>query len=135
MTTPTPPADLIAQLRRMTAEPTAAVYTDTALSAYLARYPLRDGVGAWPNDAAWAGAWDANQAASDVWEEKAAALAADFDFSADGGQYSRSQAHGQMLAMARRFRAGRAASAVPLTVYPPLAERETQIGNSPEEDD
>lgn len=135
MAAPTPPLYLVDRLRRMVAEPTQDTYDDAALSAYLARYPLRDGAGAWPTDATWTGAWDANQAAADVWDEKAATFAADFDFSADGGQYSRSQVHGQMLTMARRFRARRAASAVPLTVYPPLAERETWIGNSPEEDD
>ena len=118
----------IDRLRRMVSEPTQDMYSDSALEAYLTRYLL-------PDDNGELTLVDFNRAAADVWDEKAATFAADFDFSADGGQYSRSQVHGQMLTMARRFRARRAASAVPLTVYPPLAERETWIGNSPEEDD
>lgn len=138
MAAPTPPAVLIAQLRRMVAEPTAAAYTDDLLSAALARWPLRDGLGLRPDDAGWTGRWDVNQAAADIWEEKAAALAADFDFSADGGQYSRSQAHAQMLGMARRFRARREAGSVPLIANPPMegaGSLRTWIGNLPESDD
>ena len=137
MAVPLPDAAMIGLLRRLIAEPTAAVYTDADLSAILTRYPLRDGAGAWPDDVTWAGAWDTNQAAADVWEEKAAAAAADFDFSADGGQYSRSQVQAQSLAMTRRFRARRAAAAVPLVVYPPPAgsvHENGWIGNLPEED-
>jgi len=77
-------------------------------------------------------------AAADVWDEKAAAVAMDYDFSADGGQYSRSQAHEQMSAMARRFRARRDASSVPYVANPPRADAVTLrewIGNLPEDDD
>lgn len=138
MATPAPSLLLIDQLRRMVAEPTTDTYDDATLAAYLTRYPLRDAAGAWPEDAAWVGFWDVNQAAADVWEEKAAAVAADFDFSADGGQYSRSQVHAQMLAMARRCRARRAAAAVEMTVYPPPGrswQGQAWIGNLPEDDD
>lgn len=138
MATPTPSLTLIDQLRRMVAEPTADTYDDATLESYLARYPLRDGAGALPDDTAWAGRWDANMAAADVWDEKAAAVAMDYDFSADGGQYSRSQAHEQMSAMARRFRARRDASSVPYVANPPRADAVTLrewIGNLPEDDD
>lgn len=139
MATPTPGFHLIDQLRRLTAEPLeGSAYGDTLLGEYLARYPLRDGLGNEPDHTQWAGAWDMSLAAADVWEEKAAAVAADFDFAADGGDYKRSQAHGQMLATARRLRARRNAGSVPLVVNPPgLRARDPYawIGNLPQEDD
>lgn len=137
MATPTPPLMLIDQLRRMVAEPVQETYSDALLGEYLARYPLPDGTGNAPTDAAWTGRWDANQAAAGLWEEKAAAFAADYDFSADGGQYSRSQVHAQMLMTARNFRARREAGSVPLIANPPASARDRYawIGNLPQEDD
>lgn len=138
MATPTPSLTLMDQLRRMVAEPTQDAYTDDLLGDYLARYPLRDGAGALPADAAWVGRWDVNSAAADVWEEKAAAFAADYDFSADGGQYSRSQVYANMLSMARRFRARRDASSVPLIANPPMDDTlsaRAWIANLAESDD
>ena len=133
---PTPSLTLIDQLRRMVAEPEQDTYTDALLSAAIARHPLPDNLGYMPDNTAWAGAWCINSAAADVWEEKAAALAADFDFSADGGDYKRSQAHSQMMGMARTYRSRRSTSALALRAQP---RPETApgltawIGNLPEE--
>jgi hypothetical protein len=115
----TPSLTLIDQLRRMVAEPTQDTYTDGLLSATLQRYPLPDSNGYISTDTLWAGAWDANAAAADVWEEKAAAFAADFDFAADGGDYKRSQVQANMLQMARMYRGRRSTSALVLTAQPP----------------
>ena len=133
---PTPSLTLIDQLRRMVAEPEQDTYTDALLSAAIARHPLPDNLGYMPDNTAWAGAWCINSAAADVWEEKAAALAGDFDFSADGGDYKRSQAHAQMMGMARAYRSRRSTSALVLRAQP---RPETApgltawIGNLPEE--
>ncbi len=137
MAMPTPPLTLIDQLRRMVAEPTQDTYTDDLLGSYLAGYPLPDSAGAQPTDTAWTGVWDANQAAAQVWEEKAAAVAADYDFSADGGDYKRSQVHAQMMATARGFRSRRKTSALVLTAQPPpdAVDRDAWLGNAPEDDD
>ena len=81
-------------------------------------WPLPDADGLEPDATLWAGAWDINQAAADVWEEKAATLAANFDFAADGGDYKRSQAHAQMTAMARSFRSKRQTGSLILQAYP-----------------
>jgi hypothetical protein len=102
----------------MVAEPSQDIYTDELLSAALQRYPLPDASGYAPTDTLWAGAWDVYPAAADVLEEKAAALAADFDFSADGGDYKRSQAHAHMLQMARMYRSRRSTSALVLKATP-----------------
>jgi hypothetical protein len=119
MTTPVPANDLVIRLRRMTAEPiTSDTYTQADMVEVLERYPLPDTNGTEPDDYGWLGAWDINQAAADVWEEKASLLATDFDFSADGGDYKRSQAHAQMLAMASRYRSMRKTGALELKAYP-----------------
>ena len=138
MATPTPGLSLIDQLRRMVAEPSQDTYTDDLLTAYLTRYPLPDASGYTSDDTAWAGAWDANAAAADVWEEKAAAFAADYDFSADGGDYKRSQAHANMLQMARTYRGRRRTSALVLKAQPrpeTAPSLMAWLGNAPEDDD
>ncbi len=132
-----PSLTLIDQLRRMVAEPTQDTYSDALLSAALTRYPLADAAGVLPSSTAWAGSWDFNRAAADVWDEKAAAVAADFDFTADGGSYQRSQAHAQMLGMARLFRARRSTGVLVMTAQPKPdgADRAAWLGNAPEDDD
>lgn len=135
----TPTADMITQLRRMTAEPiTSDTYTQADLSAIIARYPLNDAAGRKPTDTLWEGAWDLNRAAADVWDEKAAAVAAGFDFAADGGDYKRSQQYTQYAQSARRYRAMRQTGALVLVATPvPAAApgRDEWLGNAPEDDD
>ena len=139
MATPVPGLTHIDQLRRMTAEPLdGSGYSDADMTAYLQRYPLPDGAGALPDDATWTGSWDANRAAADVWEEKAALFAADFDFAADGGDYKRSQVYAQMLQMARTFRSRRQTGALVLKVQPKPEGAPglmDWLGNAPEDDD
>lgn len=110
----------IARVRRMTAEPTTATYADADIEDAIERYPCMDvhgqapyvwtaGVGQTPpiraQNPVWVETYDLNAAAADVWEEKAAALAHLYDFSADGGQYSRAQMVAQARATAARYRA------------------------------
>lgn len=114
----TPTVTTIATLRRMVAEPTETTYTDALLATTLELYPLPDSTGLDPEATLWAGAWDLNRAAADIWNEKAAAVAANFDFQADGGNYSRSQMYTQYTALAKSFAAKRQAGSVPLIVTP-----------------
>lgn len=97
-------ADQLAQLRRMIHEPTTTTYTDQALTNYVEAYPLRDSSGYDPDHPLWSATYDMNRAAADIWEEKAAAIQDRFDFSADGGNFSRSQQYTNALAMAGLFR-------------------------------
>lgn len=134
----TVPDTMVARLRRLTAEPDTTTYTDDDCREYIERYPLADTDGNEPDDELWSGAWDINPAAADIWEEKAAALAAAFDFAADGGDYKRSQAYGQMLQQARHFRSMRRPSTYVMVAEPPPAGAvrvESWIGNLPEEDE
>lgn len=110
----------IAKLRRLVNEPDDTTYDDDALTDYIEAHPLLDERGEEPytwdtstepptqdaNDD-WIPTYDLRVAAADIWEEKAAAVAVDFDFRADGGQYSRSQVYEQYMKQARYHRSRR----------------------------
>jgi hypothetical protein len=103
----------ILQVRRMTGLVGSADYDDTAVQTYIERYPLLDERGELPYtwvlnvpptqevNPSWIATYDLAAAAADIWAEKASVLAADFDFSADGGSYTRSQAYEQAMAQSR----------------------------------
>lgn len=99
--------DDIAKLRRLTAEPTDATYSDAALVIVIESHPLRDPDGRDPEHDDWVPTYSMNAAAADIWEEKAAAVACNFDFSADGASYQQSKVFDNYTRMAKRFR-GRA---------------------------
>ncbi len=111
--------DEIARLRRLVNEATEETYSDETLAEYIEAHPLEDarGEGPWVESETtpgtleinpdWTPTYDLNAAAADVWEEKAGTLAQDFDFSADGGNYSRSQAYEQAMKQTRYFRSKR----------------------------
>lgn len=123
----------IARLRRMVNEPTTETYSDDDLSAAIARYPLVD---AWGNEPLvwnyavpptqvanplWVEDYDLHAAAADIWEEKAAVVAQDYDFTAplDDGSYERSQKYEQYMQQARRHSARRGVGAIRTVVSPP----------------
>lgn len=86
-------AEQIAQLRRMTAEPSTATYSDAAVAAYITNHPVRDSYHREVTDSAWVPTYDLAGAASDIWSEKAAALAADYNVTTDGASLARSEAY------------------------------------------
>ena len=113
-------AEQVARLRRIVNESDATTYNDAALRIYIERYPLLDALGHEPyvesetspgtleaNDD-WTATYDLNAAAADIWAEKAAALASEFDFSAGGQNFTRSQGYQMMMQQSRYYRARRA---------------------------
>lgn len=144
-----PTAAQIAQLRRMVAEPTDATYTDGLLSNYIEAYKLLDEQGEPPYTLSsatppaqevntnWIPTYDLHAAAGDIWEEKASNWAGKYDFSADGGNYSRSQAYEQMMARVRYHRARRASKTMTAMKWPEEtgASQIVWIVNLPEDDD
>lgn len=103
----------VARLRRMVAESDDSNgYTDAVLEDAIERYGLIDADGLRPDETDWAGEYDLNAAAADVWAEKAASLAAAFDFGADGSTFARSQAHSQAAKMVRYYTARRGPTTV-----------------------
>jgi hypothetical protein len=135
VTTAPVPVEMVEWLRRLTGETgSGSVYSDGMLAEMIGRYAMVDAEGYAPVEVGWAGAWDVHLAAADVWEEKAAAVAADFDFAADGGDYKRSQAYGQMVRQAQRMRAMRRSSTLVMVAEPKPAgavRADGWIGNGP----
>jgi hypothetical protein len=131
-------SEQIDRLRRMVAETSpSSAYTGAILAGYIERYPLLDELGNEPTVAGpttpvtmianddWMATYDLNAAAADVWAEKAAALATEFDFSSAGANYQRSQAYQAAMQQSRYYRSRRAASTI--RQWPsPKAETETE---------
>lgn len=138
----------IEQLRRMTGEITSDNYTDGELMSVLETYPLMDANGeqpyTWSSDTppvkeannAWIPTYDMHAAAADIWEEKAAVVAGNYDFNADGGNYSRSQAYEHMMAQTRYHRSRRSARTMTARKWPEetASSKFPWIGNLPERD-
>ena len=106
-------------------------YTDAILTAAIERYPLMDPYGSqwyiWDyttypphqdTNTAWVATYDMNAAASDVYQEKASALASKFDYSADGASMSLSQQFAQATQMARFYRSRRSAGTIKQVIEP-----------------
>lgn len=102
-------AQMIAQLRRMTAEPTTTTYSDEDLLVYIKNYPIPDPLKRGTREHGWVPTYDLHAAAVDIWDEKAAAVAHLHDFNADGGNYQTSQPYQQALQMSRYHAARRRA--------------------------
>lgn len=109
----------IARVRRMVAELDDSTYSDTDIQAYIEAHPLEDARGEAPfiesvttpgtlgENPDWTATYDLNAAAAEIWAEKAGILAQDYDFDADGGQYSRSQPYKHAMEQARHYRSRR----------------------------
>jgi hypothetical protein len=120
----------IAQIRRMVAEPTAATYSDALIQGFIETYPLLDERGEAPYtfssatppaqvvNTAWIATYDLHAAAADIWSEKASNFAALYQFSADGGSYSRNQAYEQMMTSARYHASRRATKTMTAIKWP-----------------
>ena len=144
MTTAVTAAQLLT-LRRMVAEPLTTTYSDALLTTIIESYPTMDENGESSrihaidsNDTVvytadmdvldmvtnddWIPTYDMNAAASQIWQEKAAVPAADYDFNADGGSHSRSQVYEQTMKMARFYGAKRKASTITLKPEPHMRQ-------------
>lgn len=113
----------IAAVRRMTGA-SDTEYPDGVLGSIIERYPVVDADGHFPEDEDWTARYDLNAAAADVWAEKAAVLAAGYDFNADGADYKRSQAYEQAMKQARYFRSRRMIGTVKMTAYPVIQDEQ-----------
>lgn len=123
----------VVRLRRMIAESTTDTYADTELEEWIESYPVADDDGNEPDDIDWTTTYDLHAAAAELWAEKAATVAADFSFSADGGNYSRNQVYEQYMKMSRFHSARRRAGS--LRAHSTAGGRDTSawIGNLSEE--
>ena len=136
-----PPVNVLAvdanvgALRRMTGERVNSSFSDADLTAYLEMFPLMDENGEPPRvpstmtpgemmaNPDWTATYDLHAAAAAVWETKAAELAPNYDFEADGGSYSRSQGYRHAMEQVRYHQARRSPRTITLT--PDLARERT----------
>jgi len=140
-------AEMIAQVRRMVGEPNSSTYDHDTVVEYIAKHPLIDERGEKPYsfetsdepptedlNEDWIPTFDLHATAAEMWGEKAATYAANFDFSVDGGNFTHSQQHEHCLTQARYHSSRRSMKTVNLI-------RETRsipsewIGNLAEVDD
>ena len=139
----------IQQLRRMVAEPTSTTYSDDAIVVYIERYALLDANGkepftldasttppTWEENTSWIPTYDLAAAAADMWAEKAATLAPNFDFNADGASYTRSQAYEQAMKQSRYWGSRRRPVGMVSHMWPEPGNSNTAswLGNAPETD-
>ena len=125
-------AAMIAKLREMTNEVGSTTYRDAQLTTIIERHPIIDGRGEEPyewdtstspptqddNDD-WVATYDLNAAAADVWDQKAAQAAADYDYSADGASLKRSQVYAHCSRQAAIYRSRRAPRTITQRPEPP----------------
>lgn len=93
------------RLSSMTAASVRPGLTEQELSTLLAISVTPDREGRPADDPNWTGGWDLDYAAAEGWRWKAAAVAADFSFSADDASYQKDTVMAKCLAMAAAFAA------------------------------
>jgi len=101
----TVPMELVADVRRMSAEPTPAVYNDNLIKRLIEKRPITDKDGRTSDSTNWTPTYDLNAVVADIWDEKASAVADETDFTADGGSFNRSQRYEMYRKQASRYRA------------------------------
>lgn len=117
----------IATLRRLVDEPLTTTYSDALLTTIIENRPLVDQLGTDPyywdtttspptqvTTTGWIPTYDLNLAAADIWQEKAAALANTFNFSADGGNNSYSDKFEHCKKMTAYYLSRRSAGSIPV---------------------
>lgn len=144
-------ASTIARVRLMTNEPTDSTYSDAAIEERILEHPLPDSAGVAPGGEGWVPTYDLNVLAAEIWNEKAAALASKFSFSADGASFNLNQAYDNAMKMAayyadqstkawKRGQGTRKASSKTIIAYPPPRDApgyypNAWVGNLPEDTD
>jgi len=127
-------AAMVAELRRMTDEPDATTYDDDTLELYIERYPVMDFLGtkAWEADTStspptlsenddWMPTYDLHAAAADIWQEKGATVAEDYNFTADGGSLSRGDVQKHYMQQARYHLSRRKVKTITALVEPRIS--------------
>lgn len=99
-------ATALANLGDMVAATTRPVLDVAALGRLLDASAIPDPIGTSPEDTAnWVPTWDLNRAAMEGWRRKAAAVAADFSFTADNASYSKGDVLANMERMVAMYAA------------------------------
>jgi len=95
--------DDIKRLRIMVAESSESVYTNSDLEDRIEATACTDVNGKDPDDDDWVATYNIFKVASEIFLEKAANVADEFDFNADGGSFNRSQKQQMYLRQASYY--------------------------------
>ena len=109
---------MVERLRRMTNESLSQDFTYALMAEAIERYPVADEDSNEPADSDWTATYDLYAAASDIWTEKAAAVAQDYNFSANDAGFDRSQVYAQYMRMARYYASRRNIGSIRVSVSP-----------------
>ena len=104
------PEDALAYVKLKSHAGNAPIVADADIESLLLTCRLADSDGLAPDDEGWTGKYDLNLAIAEVFEVKASMVATNFDFSADGASYKRSQTPEFFRAQARIYRNRRSGS-------------------------
>lgn len=130
----------ITRLRLWIAESGTATYTDSSLRSIVANYPLPDSAGQWPYltsgsaNTSWVATYDLASAAAEIWDNKGAAIADNFAFTADGATFHKEQQVEHYAKQARKWKSRRAVGSHEMVVWPRGRTDLLWIGNLAEED-
>lgn len=91
------------RLRSMTAADAAPALTEGEMADLLELCKVTDADGLDPDDTGWEPTWELPVGAAEGWRWKAAKVAGDFAFSAEGASFHREQAVQQCLTMVDRY--------------------------------
>ena len=130
-------AAMVSKLRRMIDEPDDDIYDDDTLEEYIESYPTIDSLGTNPLEVDytttpptlsevddWIPTYDLHAAAAEIWQEKSAAVAEDYNVTADGSTLARSQVQEQYLRQSRYHLSRRKAGTTTLRVEPRVVRDE-----------
>jgi hypothetical protein len=97
--------DAIARVTRLGAPAKAPVVSADDLAAIVASKAIRDAAGLVPSAPAWTPTYDTNAAIAEVYDMKAAQVAADFNFKADDASFDKGDVLANLLSLRDRYAA------------------------------
>lgn len=112
------PETIIRKVRLMINEPTTDTWTDPEIADLFPDYVCADKFGNEPDDPKWETTYNLYALASYIWQVKAARVADEFDFTADGGSFNRSQKQLMALKQASFYDSRSKAFSLHLKQYP-----------------
>lgn len=110
MAVPDPSDDVVTRASTLAAASSRPLLTPDEVKAAVRQYPRVDVDGIAADMAGWTPTWDLNRAVAELWGIKAARVAGDFTFGADGASYNKGDVLVQCLKMEAHFSAKLAGS-------------------------
>lgn len=92
-------ADTVARVTRLGATASRPAISVADVNSIVASYPLPDAAGLVSSQVGWVPNYDANAAIAEVYAQKAALVAGDFNFTADDASYDKADLLAHMLEM------------------------------------